>query len=334
MQRREFIAALASAVAAAPALRLRAASAQQVEKVRHIGVLMGLSESDPDFRGFVTSFVQELMRLGWIDGRNVRIEKRWTNADLNRTSAFAKELVAIHPDVILTSTTPATAALKRESSTVPIVFTIVSDPVGAGFVASLPHPGSDITGFVHTDAGLSGKMLGLLKEIAPGIKRAGIMFNPDTAPAGGNFFLAPFVAGARALAVEPVTLPVRSDAEIEAAIAALGRQQAALAAMDDSFMEVHQATIISSSVRNNVAAIFPGPGFVRDGGLISYVADVTEIFRGAAGYVDRILRGEKPADLPVQTPTKFNIAINLKTAKMLGLAVPPSLLATADEVIE
>jgi putative tryptophan/tyrosine transport system substrate-binding protein len=181
---------------------------------------------------------------------------------------------------------------------------------------------------------LGGKWLGLLKEIASGIKRAGIMFNPDTAPGGGKFFLDSFAAGARALAVEPVVLPVRSDAEIETAIAGLGREQGALAAMDDSFMAVHQATIISSSVRNNVPAIFPGAGFVKDGGLISYVADVTDLFRGAAGYVDRILRGEKPADLPVQTPTKFETAINLKTAKALGLNVPPPLLATADEVIE
>ena len=197
MQRREFIAALAGAVAAASALRPHAVSAQQAEKVHQIGVLMGLSESDPDFRGFVTSFVQELARLGWIDGGNVRIEQRWTNADLNRTIAFAKELVATQPDVILTSTTPATAALKRESSTIPIVFTIVSDPLGAGFVAGLPRPGGNVTGFTHTDAGLGGKWLGLFKEIAPGIKRAGIMFNPDTAPGGGKFFLARLVRGRR-----------------------------------------------------------------------------------------------------------------------------------------
>jgi putative ABC transport system substrate-binding protein len=334
MQRREFIGALAGMVAAALALRPRAGSAQEAGKVRHIGLLMGWSESDPVLGGNITQLVQELARLGWIDGRNVRIEKHWTNADLNRASAFAKELVALNSDVILSATTPATAALKRESSTIPIVFTIVSDPVGAGFVASLPRPGGNITGFIHSDAALGGKWLGLLKEIAPGIKRAGIMFNPDTAPGGGNFFLGSFVAGARALAVEPVALPVRSDAEIRAAIAGLGREQGALAAMDDSFMEVHQATIISSTLRNNVPAIFPGIGFVKDGGLISYVADLTEIFHGAAGYVDRILRGEKPADLPVQTSTKFNLAINLRTAKMLGLAVPPSLLATADAVID
>ena len=183
---------------------------------------------------------------------------------------------------------------------------------------SLPRPGGNITGFTHTDAGMGGKWLGLLKEIAPGIKRAGIMFNPDTAAGAGSFFLGSFVAGARALAVELVALPVRSAAEIEAAIAGLGPEQAGLAAMDDFFMAVHQATIVSSSVRNSVPAIFPGPGFVKDGGLISHVADFTDLFRGAAGYVDRILRGEKPADLPVQTPTKFVIAINLRTARTLA----------------
>jgi putative tryptophan/tyrosine transport system substrate-binding protein len=334
MRRRQFIAALAGVVAAAPALRLHPAFAEQAETVRHIGVLIGLSESDPVFRGFVSTFVQELERLGWKDDRNVRIEQRWTNADVNRASALAKELVAAQPDVILGSTTPATAALKRESSTVPIVFTIVSDPVGAGFVASLAHPGGNITGFTHTDAGLGGKSLGLLKEIAPGIKRAGIIFNPDTAPGGGKFFLASFGVAASALAVESVALPVRSDAEIEAAIAELGREQAALAAMDDSFNAVHKGTIISSAARNNVPAIFAEAGFVKEGALISYGADLTDLFPRAAGYVDRILRGEKPSNLPVQTPTKFYTAINLKTAKALGLAVPPSLLAIADEVIE
>ena len=323
MKRRQFIAVLAGVVAAAPALR--AAFAQQAEKVRHIGILMGFSESDPDLRGFVDSFAQELAQLGWIDGRNLRIEQRWTGADLNRTNTFAKELVATHPDVVLTSTTPATAALKRESNAIPIVFTIVSDPVGAGFVPGLPRPGGNITGFTQTDAGMAGKWLGLLKEIAPGINRAGIIFNPDTAPGGGKFFLGSFEASAKALAVELIALPVRSDAEIEAAIMGLGREQAGgLAAMDDSFVRVHRSTIISSSARNNVPAIFSGIGFVREGGLISYAADFTDIFRRAAGYVDRILRGEKPADLPVQTPTKFETGINLKTAKALRLTVPPA----------
>jgi putative tryptophan/tyrosine transport system substrate-binding protein len=330
MKRREFITLLGGAVAAWPS----AAHAQQPDRMRRIGVLMGLSESDPVLRSLFDAFAQELTHLGWMDGRNVRIEQRWTNADTARASVFARELVAAQPDVILVSTTPATAALRRETSTIPIVFTIVSDPVGAGFVTGLPRPGGNMTGFTQTDAGLGGKWLALLKEIAPGIKRAGIIFNPNTAAGGGKFFLDSFGDAAIALAVQSVPLPVRDDAEIEAAIAELGREQAALAVMDDSFNAVHKGAIISSSARNNVPAIFAESGFVREGALISYGADVVDLFPRAAGYVDRILRGEKPSDLPVQTPTKFNTAINLKTARALGLAVPPSLLATADEIIE
>ena len=330
MRRRQFILLFCGAAITLP----RVALAQKPDRVRRIGVLMALSESDPEARGWVATFVEELTRLGWIDGRNARIERRWTNADIKRTSALAKELLAGPPDVILAVSTPATAALHRETSIVPIVFAPASDPVGAGFVASLARPGGNTTGFTYSDAGLGGKSLGLLKEIAPGIKRAGILFNPDTAPGGGDFYLGSFEAAARALAVEPVTMRVRSDAEIEAAIAALGRERAGLVMMDEAFMAVHQATVISSSARNNVPAIDTTPGFVRDGGLISYGADMTDLFRRAAGYVDRILRGEKPADLPVQTPTKFLTAINLKTAKALGLDVAAELLAIADEVIE
>jgi putative tryptophan/tyrosine transport system substrate-binding protein len=330
VRRRQFILLFCGAAITLP----RVALAQKPDRVRRIGVLMGISESDPEARGWFATFVEELARLGWIDGRNARIERRWTNADIKRTSALAKELLAGPPDVILAVSTPATAALHRETSIVPIVFVPVSDPVGAGFVASIARLGGNITGFTQTDAGLGGKWLGLLKEIAPGIKRAGILFNPDTAPGGGDFFLGSFEAAARAQAVEPVTMRVRSDAEIEVAIAALGRERAGLVMMDDAFMGVHQATVISSSARNNMPAISQTPGFVRDGGLIAYGGDFTDLFRRAAGYVDRILRGEKPADLPVQMPTKFLTAINLKTAKALGLDVPAELLAMADEVIE
>jgi ABC-type uncharacterized transport system substrate-binding protein len=334
MRRRKFIAAIAGIVAAATqTLRPRVVFAQ-AEKTRRIGLLVGWSESNSEFRGFVAAFADELARLGWIDGRNVRIEQRWTNADVNRARAFAQELVATQPDVIVTSTTHATAAAKRESTTIPIVFTIVSDPVGSGFVAALPRPGGNITGFSHTDGGMGGKWLTLLKEIAPDIKRAGIMFNPDTAPSGGKFFLGSFEAAATVLEVEPVTLPVRSDGEIETAIASLGRERVALALMDDSYMAVHYPTVIAATARDRVPAIFVTPEFVRSGGLLAYGADITDILRRAAGYVDRVLRGEKPADLPVQLPTKFDMAINLKTAKSFGINVPPALLATADEVIE
>jgi ABC-type uncharacterized transport system substrate-binding protein len=210
MRRRGFIAAIAGVVAATQTLRPRVVFAQ-AEKTRRIGLLMGWSEGNSDFRGFVATLADELARLGWIDGRNARIEQRWTNADVNRARAFAQELLATQPDVIVTSTTHATAAAKRESNTIPIVFTVVSDPVGSGFVAALPRPGGNITGFSHTDGGLGGKWLTLLKEIAPDIKRAGIMFNPDTAPSGGKFFLGSFEASAAVLGVEPVTLPVRID---------------------------------------------------------------------------------------------------------------------------
>jgi putative tryptophan/tyrosine transport system substrate-binding protein len=329
MQRREFLGVLG--VASTWPL---AAWAQQTDRVRRIGVLMGLSEGDPILRSYFAAFVQELAKSGWVDGRSARIKQKWTNADIKLANAFAKELLTTPPDIILASTTPATAALHRETSIVPIVFAIVSDPVGAGFVASLRRPGGNITGFTQTDAALGGKWLSLLKEIAPGIKHAAIMFNPDTAPNGGNLFLGSFEAAARLLTVEPLTVPVRSDAEIETAIAALGRERAGLVTMDDSFMAVHSRNVISSSARNQVPTISVGVENVRRGGLISYGPDFNDLFRRAAGYVDRILRGEKPADLPVQTPTKYLTAVNLKTAKGLGLDIPVELLATADEVIE
>jgi putative ABC transport system substrate-binding protein len=282
MRRREFIAALAGAVAATPALGRRVASAQQTEKVRRIGVLMGLSESNPVLRGFLSAFEEELARLGWVDGRNATIERRWTNADVTRAGAFAKELIALQPDVILASTTPVTAALHRETTTIPIVFAITSDPVGAEFVAGLSHPGGNITGFAHTDAALGGKWLGLLKEIAPGIKRAAIMFNPDTAPGRGSFFLGSFEAAAPSVAVEPVTLPVHTEAEIETAITAVGRTRCGLVVMDDSFMAVHYRAVVAATARNNVPTISAAYS-AEDGALISYLASIPDLFRGAAG---------------------------------------------------
>jgi putative ABC transport system substrate-binding protein len=282
--------------------------------------------------GLLTPFKEELARLGWTDGRNVRFEQRWTT-DSNRASAFATELVAAQPDVIFCSTTMVTAALHRETSTIPIVFALVGDPVGAGFVAGLPRPGGNITGFTNNEAAMGGKWLSLLKEIAPGIKRAAFMFNPETAPDGGKYFVASFEAAAGSLGIEPVAMPVRSVAEIETAIAALGAEQSGLVEFSP-FLVGHAGTIISSTARHKVPAMFEAAPFARGGGLIGYGASLTDMFRRAAGYVDRILRGEKPADLPVQTPTKFEMAINLQTAKALGLNVPPSLLATADEVIE
>jgi putative tryptophan/tyrosine transport system substrate-binding protein len=328
MQRREIIAGLVSAIAAAPVFGLRLASAQQAEKVRHIGVLTGGVAGS----GLLTPFKEELARLGWTDGRNVRFEQRWTT-DANRASAFATELVAAQPDVIFCSTTMVTAALHRETSTIPIVFALVGDPVGAGFVAGMPRPGGNITGFTNVEAATGGKWLNLLKEVAPGIKRAAFMYNPETTHGLGEHFLASFEASAGLRGVETVAVPVRSDDEIEIAIAALGAEQAGLVEFG-SFLAAHMGTVISSTARHNVPAIYENALFASRGGLIGYGASFTDMFRRAAGYVDRILRGEKPTDLPVQTPTKFEMVINLKTAKALGLNVPPSLLATADEVIE
>ena len=330
MKRREFVTLVGGAAFAWPL----AVSAEQPNGLRRIGLLMGWSASNPVFRGLVAAFVEELAQLGWIDGRNARIEERWTDADSKRASPLATELIASQPDVILSSTTPATAALHRGTTTIPVVFTVVVDPVRAGFVASLPRPGGNITGFRHTEPTFGGKWLNLLKEIVPSIKRAAIMFNPDTAPDHGNFFLELFELAARLLAVEPVTVAVRSDGEIENAITTLGREQAGLVLMDDAFMAVHYPAVISSTLANKVPSIYAAQGFPRDGGLVSYGPDFYDIFRRAAGYVDRILKGDKPADLPVQQPTKFELVINLKTAKALGLTVPDKLLLTADEVIE
>ena len=334
MQRRKFIVAIVNTIAAAPMFGLRLASAQQAEKVHRVGVLMGLSESNPELRNLLAAFLEELARLGWVDGRTVRIEQRWTDGDVKRAGAFATELVAAQPDVILASTTTVTAALHRETTTVPIVFALVSDPIGAGFVASMPRPGGNITGFTHVDPALGGKWLDLLKEIAPSIKRAGIIFNPDTAPATGNFFLGSFEAAARLLAIDPVNMPVRSDGEIETAIARLGPEQAGVVVTADPFTAVHFGTIISSTTRHNLPAIWEARELAKEGGLISYGAVYADIFRRSASYVDRILRGEKPADLPVQAPIKFELTINLKTARALGIDVPSRLLAIADEVIE
>jgi putative tryptophan/tyrosine transport system substrate-binding protein len=302
--------------------------------VRQIGVVMGWSERDPVARSYLTAFVRELARLGWGVGSKLQIEQRWTNGEFDLAGRLAKELVELKPDVILSNTTPVTVALHRETSTIPIVFAGVSDPVGAGVVASIARPGGNITGFINVEDTLGGKWLRLLKDVAPRLSRAGMMFNPDTAPGGGGYYLGSFETAARSLAVEPVVVRVRGDDEIENAITSLGRQQAGLVVMAESFMLVHRTTIISSAARNQVPTIFEPSSFAREGGLMSYGSNFSDIFRRAAGQVDRILRGSKPVDLPVEIPVKYDLVINMKTAKALGLAVPNALLVSADEVIE
>jgi putative ABC transport system substrate-binding protein len=329
MRRREFIAGLGSAAAWPPAAR-----AQQGERTRRVGVLMGWDENDPAAKACLSAFMQGLSELGWTDGRNVRMDVRWEGDNADRMRKLAKELVDLQSDVILANTTLVTAALQRETRAIPIVFVTVSDPVGSGFVSSLSRPGGNLTGFMLQDASIGGKLLQMLTEIAPSVKRAAYMFNPDTAVYVRSYYLPSFEAAARSLKVEPITAPVRNDAEIETSITSLGREPGCgLVFGPDAFITFHRAPIISLAARNNIPAVYSSV-FERDGGLLSYGPDRVDMYRRSASYVDRILRGEKPADLPVQLPVKFEIAINLKTAKALGLTVPNTLLVSADEVIE
>jgi putative ABC transport system substrate-binding protein len=284
---------------------------------------------------YVSAFTQALAGLGWTDGRNVRMDLRWAGDDISRIRALAQELVGLQPDIILAGSTPATAAVQRETRMIPIVFAGVGEPVTSGLVPRLDRPGGNTTGFANLEATLGGKWLELLSEIAPGLKRAAIMFNPDAGVAA--VYMPSFETAARSLNVVPIIAPVHGDAEIETAIIALGREpRGGLVAIPDIFTVAvaHRAAIISAAARNNVPAVYLQSQAARDGGLLSYGPDPVDTFRGAASYVDRILRGAKPADLPVQFPTKFEMAVNLKTARALGLTVPPSILLRADEVIE
>jgi putative tryptophan/tyrosine transport system substrate-binding protein len=328
MRRREFIAGLGSA-AAWPMM----ARAQQGERVRRVGVLMPGDENDPLVKARISAFTQALLDLGWTVGRGVRMDLRWGGGDTNRLRALAAELVGLQPDIILVSTTPATVALQRETRTIPIVFAGLADPVTSGIVARLDRPSGNITGFATNEASLGGKWLELLSEIAPGLKRVAMMFNPDGVTAWQ--YVPSFEMAARSLKVVPITAPVHNDVEIETAITALGREPGGgLIVVPGAFMTVHRTPIILAAARNNVPAVYDLSVFARDGGLLSYGADPVDLFRRAATYVDRILRGAKPVDLPVQYPTKFETVLNFRTAKTLGLAVPPSILLRADEVIE
>jgi putative ABC transport system substrate-binding protein len=328
VKRRQFIAGLGGAAAWPLAAR-----AQQGDRVQRIGVLLQSDENDPAYKSRLSAFTQALADLGWTDGRNVRMDLRWYGDDANRMRALAQELVGLQSDIILTGSTPATTAVQRETRTIPIVFANVAEPVASGIVPRLDRPGENITGFASSEATLGGKWLELLSEIAPGLKRAAIMFNPDTAPVSS--FVPSFETAARSLKVDPIIAPVHSDAEIEAAITALGREPGVgLVLAPDAFTTAHRAPIISAAVRNNVPAVYTLSEFARGGGLLSYGPDAVDTWRRAATYVDRILRGAKPGDLPVQFPVKYEMAVNLKTAKALGLTVPQSILLRADEVIE
>jgi len=331
MRRREFITLLCGAATTWPL----AALAQQPERVRRIGVLMGYAESDRAAQSWLAAFRGALTKLGWTEGRNLRIELRWSADDPDRMRTLAKELVDLRPDAILGATTPVVGALAHETRTISIVFTGVSDPIGSGFAANLAHPGGNITGFqANGDPALGGKWVEQLKEIAPRTVRVALLFNPaTTVPI--QYFMPSIQTAASSFAVQVSATPVHVADEIEGVIAAQGRDpEGGLIAMPDVSNDVNRELIIALAARYRVPTIYYNRFFSELGGLISYGDVRSEQFRLAAGYIDRILKGEKPADLPVQVPTKFELVINLKTAKALGLTIPPSVLARADEAIE
>jgi len=331
MRRRELIIVLGGA-AAMSSVPVRA---RAPDKVRRIAFLLGFAtENDPEAQTRITAFLQGLEALGWTEGRNIRIGYRFGGGDVARIQALAAELVSSVPDVIVANSSPAVAALKQATSSIPIVFAAVNDPVAQGFIASLGRPGGNITGFTLIEFPMLGKWLELLKEMAPNVRHVALMFNPDTARYY-PVYLREFKALPQTLAVELVAAPVHDEAEVEAAVVALSREPGSgLISAAEPFITAHRALIMTLAERHRVPAVHQFRQFAVEGGLMSYGPDTQDIFRRSASYVDRILKGEKPAELPAQAPTKFEFVINLKAARAIGLSVPPSLLARADEVIE
>jgi putative tryptophan/tyrosine transport system substrate-binding protein len=329
MRRREFITLLGGAAAVWPL----SARAQHPARTRRIVFLHALAENDPEVQARVVAFRQGLDTLGWTENRNIRIEHRFSSGDLARIKAYTAELVSSAPDLIVASSTPVIAALKQATRTIPIVFSVVNDPLGQGFVASLARPGGNITGFTFVEFTMVGKWLEMLKEIAASVRRVTLIFNPQTAPYY-SVYLREFGAVPATLSAELAPAPVHDEAELEAAVGALAREPAGLIAAPDPFINTRRRLIMALAKQYRLPAIYGFRHYVTEGALMSYGPDTADIVRRSASYVDRILKGEKPADLPVQAPTKYELAINLQTAKALGLTVPPSLLARADEVIE
>jgi putative ABC transport system substrate-binding protein len=328
--RRQFISALVGAAVTRPL----AVRSQEAKRVRRIALLMNLPEEDDWSKRCITAFQQGLAELGWIEGRNIHIDYRYATADSHSTTVSVGELVALAPDVILASATEGLAAFQKATSTIPIVFVSVSDPVGQGFVASLAHPGGHITGFTAFEFSMGGKWMELLKAIAPSVRRVAILFNPQTAPYF-PLFVRSVETAAASFSVEATSAPIQNVAEIESVITTLAREpHQGLICPSDSFTSTHRKTIIALTAQYRIPAIFSWREFVTDGALIGYGIDRVEMYQRSPAYVDRILKGANPADLPIQQPTKFDLAINVKTAKALGVDVPPSLLAIADEVIE
>jgi len=330
MRRREFITLLGGALTSRPI----PANAQPAARTRTVGVLMGLAD-DAEARGRARAFEQGLEGQGWSLGQNLRIEYRYAEGDSARMQALAKELVELKPDCIVGHSTPVVTALKHATRTIPIVFVSVSDPMGSGFVASMARPVGNITGFTILHASIAGKYLAMLKEIVPQLARVALMYNPESVPDSGAFFSGAFLEAAAKYKVRPIIAEVHDPAEIENTITKLGGETGSgLILVPDNFTTVHRELIISLTAQFRIPAIYPYRYFAEAGGLLSYGVDAVDLFRRAAEYVSRILRGADPADLPVQAPTKFELVINLKTAKALGLVIPRALFAGADQVIE
>jgi putative tryptophan/tyrosine transport system substrate-binding protein len=330
MKRREFITLLVGSAAMWPV----AVRAQQGERMRRIGVLMGYAQGDREGEAFVAAFRERLQKLGWMEGRNIQIDARWGAGSKELTENFARELVASKPDLILSHSTVTTAVILKQTLTIPVVFANVTDPIGSGFVASFPHPGGNATGFVNMEDSMSGKWLELLKEVAPRVRKVAFLFNPNTAPYF-QYYLDALKVAAPSFGIEPVAAPVNDASELEPLIVALAREtNSGMIVMTDNFTTTHRVAITSLTARNGVPTIYPYRFFTDLGGLISYGSDIPDNFRRAAGYADRILKGANPNELPVQAPTKFELVVNLRTAKALGIEVPLSLQQRADEVIE
>jgi putative tryptophan/tyrosine transport system substrate-binding protein len=330
LKRRDFIMLLGGA-AAWP----RTLIAQGTDRARRIGVLMELAASDPQARSNVAALQRGLYKLGWSQGGNLGIDYRWAPDDAVLVWKFAKGLVELRPDVIVAHSSPVVATLLGQTRDIPIVFVSISDPVGEGFVASFARPGGNVTGFTNFESSMTGKWVELLKEIAPDVTRIVFLFNPQAAAAGGSYFLRPIDAAASTLKMKAVMALVHDDDEIEAAFAALaGEPGTGVVLLPDIFTVAHHQLVIALAARYRVPTIYPYRFMVEREGLISYGVDINNLFERSATYVDRILKGAKPAELPVQAPTKFELVINRKTAKALGLDVPPTLLARAEEVLE
>jgi len=330
MRRRDFIKFIGAGAAVYPL----AVQAQRPDQTRLVGMLIGWADSDPATQSLVATFRDALARLGWMEGRNLRTELRWGNGDATRIEAFAKDLVNLKPDLIFGQTTPVVAALARETQAIPIVFAQVSDPIGSGFAASLAHPGGNKTGFTTDNSAQGGKWVDLLKEIAPQTERIALLFNPETAPPS-RFFMPSAQAAASSLGVEASITAVHAKEEIESVVAAQARKPGGgIIVTPDPFNVANRHLIVAQVARYRVPTIYFNRSFADSGGLIVYGDVFADQFRQAAAYVDRVLRGAQPADLPVQAPTKFELIVNLKSAKALGLTVPATLLTRADEVIE